>query len=207
MDVEHARMTTQKLVSVIQEDDYMKRVISRNSSVGCSSRVFYYRSSEGVPFKWEMQPGTPKDPQKEDAIPPLSPPPAILSLGLPTPCILIEEPKPSVRFRLKIWKHIKKLHLSRQSKSMSRRSNVITDGTSSPDKFDRLEFYSSDGDFMTSPRKSISSTSSSLLFSNSNGHSIRSSRLESPARETRQGPYGCGPWSVTSVLVSLIRRN
>ncbi|KAF4352948.1 hypothetical protein F8388_008369 [Cannabis sativa] len=42
----------------------------------------------GIPFEWEMQPGTPKDPPKEEALPPLSPPPAVLSLGLPKPCII-----------------------------------------------------------------------------------------------------------------------
>ncbi|XWS73238.1 hypothetical protein CRYUN_Cryun02cG0110700 [Craigia yunnanensis] len=86
--------------SVIQgEELFFNRIISRNSSVGCSSRIYYYRSSEGKPFNWEMQPGTPKEPQKEDILPPISPPPAVLSLGLPKPCINIEEPKPSMKLR------------------------------------------------------------------------------------------------------------
>ncbi|XVF34207.1 hypothetical protein REPUB_Repub18cG0039000 [Reevesia pubescens] len=82
----------------VQGDELLfNRIISRNSSVGCSSRIYYYRSSEGIPFNWETQPGTPKESQKEDILPPISPPPAVLSLGLPKPRINIEEPKPSMK--------------------------------------------------------------------------------------------------------------
>ncbi|KAM7249725.1 hypothetical protein ACFE04_019884 [Oxalis oulophora] len=87
-------------------------LITRRSSIGCSSRIFYYnKSSEGVvPFIWEMEPGTPKDPPKYEPLPPLSPPPALLSIGLPTPNINYEEaPKLSFRKRLIMFlKHKKK---------------------------------------------------------------------------------------------------
>ncbi|KAL3575110.1 hypothetical protein D5086_023211 [Populus alba] len=76
-------------------------LFSRDSSVGFSSRRLYYRSAEGVPFKWEMQPGTPKDPSKEEIIPPIRPPPALLGIGLPKPCIDIKEPKTSMRSRFR----------------------------------------------------------------------------------------------------------
>lgn len=63
----------------------INRILARESSVGQSSRTFY-RSAEGVPFRWEMQPGTPKNPQEdEDFIPPICPSPLMQSLGLPLP--------------------------------------------------------------------------------------------------------------------------
>ncbi|KAK3221515.1 hypothetical protein Dsin_008540 [Dipteronia sinensis] len=68
-------------VAILEGEELLfNKVISRNSSVGCSSRILYYRSAEGVPFKWEMQLGTPKDPPTEDILPPLSPPPAVKRL-------------------------------------------------------------------------------------------------------------------------------
>ncbi|KAJ6372383.1 hypothetical protein OIU76_026803 [Salix suchowensis] len=136
--------THERKTSVHQGDNFFSgRVISRNSSAGCSSRIFYNRSAEGVPFKWEMQPGTPRDPPREEIIPALSPPPAMLSLGLRKPCSDMEETKTS-----------------------SMRS--------------RFEFYSSDGDFMASPPRNSSSSSS--LSSSINGHSRRLSRIENPSR-------------------------
>ncbi|KAG7621810.1 hypothetical protein ISN44_As04g026680 [Arabidopsis suecica] len=92
--------------------------ISRNSSVG------YYdeRMPEGVPFEWEMQPGTPINTQPREVVPPLSPPPAMLSLGLPKPSISIEEPKNFVfptKLKLRNWKHLHcKRYFSRLTNKM-----------------------------------------------------------------------------------------
>ncbi|WJX91088.1 hypothetical protein P8452_72914 [Trifolium repens] len=69
------------------------KILSRKSSVGCSSRISYYRTGEGVPFKWEMQPGIAKESSPKEVLPPLTPPPKFLSLGLPKPSIL-EAKKP-----------------------------------------------------------------------------------------------------------------
>ncbi|MFS7935961.1 hypothetical protein Hanom_Chr05g00409741 [Helianthus anomalus] len=59
------------------------KALSRDYSVGQSSST-YYRSTanEGVPFDWEMQPGTPKHRPREEVIPPPTPPPAMQSLAL-----------------------------------------------------------------------------------------------------------------------------
>ncbi|KAL1202904.1 Oxysterol-binding protein-related protein 4B [Cardamine amara subsp. amara] len=76
--------------------------ISRNTSVG----YYYERSSEGVPFKWEMQPGTPIKTQPQEIVPPLSPPPAMLNYGLSKPSFSVEEPKQSVLLKLRNWKHL-----------------------------------------------------------------------------------------------------
>lgn len=195
MDFEHGSVNTEKTVaSVLQGDKlFFDKMISRNSTVGCSSRIFYCRSAEGVPFKWEMQPGTPKDPPKQEIIPPLSPPPALLSLGLRKPCIEIEEPKASMRSRFKdLWKHVKK----NQGRKKPQERSVH----GSSDKFERFEFYSSD-----SLCNSSFSSSSSVSFS-INGHSRQSFRLESPAKDSIQRPYGCSPWNFSSVLVRVARR-
>ncbi|XVE98768.1 hypothetical protein REPUB_Repub03eG0137300 [Reevesia pubescens] len=182
------------------EELFFNRIISRNSSVGCSSRIYYYRSSEGIPFNWEMQPGTPKEPQKEDILPPISPPPAVLSLGLPKPCINIEEPKPLMKLRFKFWKQGKKNHGNRKLHQAKGDNLEVIES-----KYSNYEMCSSDdGEFMGSPR--ISSSSSSSSFSFSNGLSFRSSRLPSPSRElSLDRHYGCSPLNFSSILVRVQR--
>jgi hypothetical protein len=214
MDFVHgSTVTHEKKTSVLQGDNFFfNRVISRNSSVGCSSRILYYRSAEGVPFKWEMQPGTPKDPPKEESIPPIRPPPALLGIGLPKPCIDIKGPKTSMRsrFRFWFWKHIKKNKRNEKPQRGSQGNDIINANDES-DKFEMFEFFSSDGDFNSlSPRNSSpsssSSSSSSLYFSN--GHSRKLSRIESAsARDSMQKPHGCIPWNFTAVLISGAKRN
>ncbi|XP_055824370.1 uncharacterized protein LOC129892860 [Solanum dulcamara] len=86
--------------------------ISLESSVGQSSRFYYYRRGEGVPFEWEKLPGIPKiNPSKDDVNniinTPLSPPPSFQSLGLPKPCFDDHESK---RFKVWLTKKMKKLH-------------------------------------------------------------------------------------------------
>ncbi|KAJ6914167.1 hypothetical protein NC651_016429 [Populus alba x Populus x berolinensis] len=190
MDFVHgSTVTHEKKTSVLQGDNFFfNRVISRDSSVGFSSRRLYYRSAEGVPFKWEMQPGTPKDPSKEDIIPPIRPPPALLGIGLPTPCIDIKEPKTSMRsrFRFWFWKHIKKNKRNEKPNHGSQGSDIIN----ANDESDKFE-----------------SSSSSLYFSN--GHSRKLSRIfeSASARDSMQKPRGCIPWNSTAGLISVAKRN
>ncbi|XWS28105.1 hypothetical protein CRYUN_Cryun25bG0036800 [Craigia yunnanensis] len=198
----------EKRVSVIQGDElFFNRIISRNTSVDYSSRIYYYRSSEGIPFNWEMQPGTPKEPHEEDILPPISPPPAVLSLGLPKPCINIEAPKPSMKLRFKFWKQGKKNHGNKKLDQAGSKGNNL-DLTESV-KYSNYEMCSSDdGEFMASPRLSSSSSSSSFSFSN--GLSSRSSRLPNPSRpdSSLDRHYGCSPLNFSSILdrVSRSRR-
>ncbi|GMJ11786.1 hypothetical protein HRI_004847800 [Hibiscus trionum] len=169
-------------MSSCEEAEFFNRIISRNSSIGCSSRIYYYRSSEGIPFNWEMQPGTPKEPQKEDTLPPISPPPAVLSLGLPKPRIgIADEPKPSKLVRMfKFWKHV-----NGNSKKLDQADKYYSSyETSSSD----------DGEFVSSLRR-ISSSSSSSSFSFSNGS-------PSPSRD---GHYGCSPLHFSSLRVGVSR--
>ncbi|PWA78407.1 hypothetical protein CTI12_AA164370 [Artemisia annua] len=82
------------------------KTLSRNSSVGQASST-YYRSStnEGVPFDWEMQPGTPKHRPREEIIPPPTPPPAMQSLAFSRPNVdLYGESKESTSWRFWFWK-------------------------------------------------------------------------------------------------------
>ncbi|CAH8382946.1 unnamed protein product [Eruca vesicaria subsp. sativa] len=105
------------------EDNLCKRrsEISRSSSVGVSSRLFYYyhhRSlDDGVPFKWEMQPGTPINPPPQEIVPPITPPPAHLSRSLTKPSF--GETNKRSRFtgnvRLWGWKSIRNRYFSKWS--------------------------------------------------------------------------------------------
>ncbi|XP_050120184.1 uncharacterized protein LOC126597429 [Malus sylvestris] len=198
MGYEPRRKMETKGVSALGGDQefLFNRNLSRNSSssLGCSSRVYYCRSTEGVPFNWEMQPGTPRNPPKEEVIPPISPPPAVLSLGLPKPCIdqhpRSNKPPTSPLHRLKFW--TKKSKKNKQRKN-NFQHNVNVVGES--DKFDKVEFCSSDSEFMassTSPRNSSSSFSSSFSFSKGQCASLRST----PARDlfTSSSHFSCSPW-------------
>ena len=198
-------VTHERKTSVHQGDNFFSgRVISRNSSAGCSSRIFYNRSAEGVPFKWELQPGTPRDPPREEIIPALSPPPAMLSLGLRKPCRDMEGTKTSMRSRFRFWKLIEKNKRNKKSQRGSEGNNFIYIDNNESCTSERFEFYISDGDFMASPPR-ISSSSSSL--SSSNGHSRRLSRTENPSRGSTQDPHCCFPWIFNAVLASVARRN
>ncbi|XP_062079782.1 uncharacterized protein LOC133784455 [Humulus lupulus] len=208
-----------KLQEVDQDDHFfnMKNGLSRNSSVGCSSRIYYCRSAGtgGIPFDWEMEPGTPKDPPKEEALPPLSPPPAVLSLGLPKPSITAQlhhhqdQPcKPSRRrVIVRFWKKNKKRNSNNNNEVISNNGGGGGGAISHIDyKDERFEFCNSDSEFMASPARdsSSSSSSSSLSFSR------QSSRLQSPAWHSpmngSRANLSCSPWSIRSILVTLAKR-
>ncbi|PON75929.1 hypothetical protein PanWU01x14_038800 [Parasponia andersonii] len=183
-------------------------ILSRNSSVGYSSRIYYYRTAGtgGIPFQWEMQPGTPKDPPKEEALPPLSPPPAVTSLGLPKPCVIDQEPCKPRRRLIRFWKRSKRNdHQLRAYNRKSDQSDDVQNGVSDY-KDEKFEFCSSDCEFMASPaRNSSSSSSPSLSFSN--GFSSQSSRFQSPAWHPRsRSTLSCSPWNISTILVSLAKR-
>lgn len=183
MDYDHKRG-----VSLIRYDQmFFHRIISRDSSIGCSSRIYYYRSSEGIPFNWEMQPGTPKEPQKKDVLPPISPPPALLSLGLPKPRIdVVKENKGSKLKVFKFWK---------RSRNNNNKNKKIDDHQSI--KYSNYETCSSDddGEFVGSLCVS-SSSSSSFSF----GSSCTPSRDSSFNRH-----YGCVPLNFAPLLVRVSR--
>ncbi|KAG5225778.1 OSBP(oxysterol binding protein)-related protein [Salix suchowensis] len=191
MDFMRGRTAThERKTSVHQGDNFFSgRVISRNSSAGCSSRIFYNRSAEGVPFKWEMQPGTPRDPPERKLFRHLAP----------------QTKTSSMRSRFRFWKLIEKNKRKKKSQQGSEGNSFINIDNNESCTSERFEFYSSDGDFMASPPRNSSSSSS--LSSSINGHSRRLSRIENPSRGSKQDPHGCFPWIFNAVLASVARRN
>ncbi|XP_059287903.1 uncharacterized protein LOC132041125 [Lycium ferocissimum] len=159
----------------------MSRILSRESSVGQSSRIYYYRRrGEGVPFEWERQPGTPKNLPKEDVnIPPLSPPPSFQNLRLPKPCFN-DDVDPQEMKRLKVWltKKIKKLH---PLKSTFGKSHPRSDHVGE-----------SDGEFVSSSFKNSSSSSSS-------------SSTDSFASNSKEDPYCCNLTSMVGIIIIATR--
>ncbi|KAG6649149.1 hypothetical protein CIPAW_07G192600 [Carya illinoinensis] len=141
MDCDQRCRGAGKRYSLLQGDEFNHKILSRNSSVGYSSRIYYHRSTEGVPFKWEMQPGTPKDPPKDEGIPPLIPPPAVLSLGLPKPCIEVQPNKAKTWPRIRFWNKSKK-NKQRSEDHVKAGPRRCHDYTTGSDKFERFEFCS-----------------------------------------------------------------
>ncbi|XP_022997465.1 uncharacterized protein LOC111492375 [Cucurbita maxima] len=165
--------------------DMKSKVIARTSSIGCSSRSTYYcGAAEGVPFKWETQPGTPKDPPPQDLLPPLSPPPAVLSLGLPLPCIEKPKTRPRPTMKLRFWRRVKK------SRDDGRAAQATTIDYSNG-KLETFSFLSSDCEFMASPRDSMSSSSSSSS-SSSPSSLIESLTVRHMGRVSLGRPSSCG---------------
>lgn len=189
------------------------KILRKDSSVGCSSRIYYPRSSEGVPFQWEMQPGIAKAehaPKTELLLPPLSPPPAILSLGLPKPSFF-EDPKPSSSTwskRLRFWQ--RKREINRNN------SRKLKQGTQECSRDSSVEFvdcacYSDEESvtMMASPAGSSFSSSGSSSFSfRKSRSSFVSARSESPSRSEIYGKtLSCFPVIPVQILVSIVRRD
>ncbi|XP_073269057.1 uncharacterized protein [Primulina huaijiensis] len=79
-------------ISLFEGDDgfCIRTFLARKPSLNQSSELFYSESEAGIPFKWETEPGTPKQyiyPQEDGLIttPPLSPSPLMQSLKLRLP--------------------------------------------------------------------------------------------------------------------------
>lgn len=179
------------------EEIFFNRIVSRDSSKGFSSRI-YYRVAGKVPFAWEVQPGTPKIMPETVPLPPLSPPPAKLRLSV------AHRPanKGSTQSRLWFWKKTKVTN-AQKSENQSR--------TGSEESFEpwSYEGYST---WSSSPSPSNSSSSSmSLSF----GSPVPAAAAKWPGLEEgkrvkdlrkRRGMEGlvwawsCSPWSFSGVL-------
>ncbi|OIW18683.1 hypothetical protein TanjilG_13435 [Lupinus angustifolius] len=184
-----------------QRDKLLSKNLERESSMGCSSRISYYRSGEGVPFKWEMQPGIAKESAKEE-FHPLTPPPGLLSLELPKPCINLHHPKSSAQSRLKFWNKKTK---HGKGKKHQENSNEELVGF---DMFSRLD-CSSDSESIASPRGSSFSWSSSLSIMKGRSSLQSSTNSESPISEVhrrRSLSLGCISINIPRILVSNAKR-
>lgn len=200
MESKNGNEQKKPISSVLQGDGvYFNRILSREPSVGQSSHI-YYRRTEGVPFKWEMQPGTPKNrPEEEDIIPPLSPPPSVLSLGLPKPCF--DHPKRVEQSSVWFWKRIKIIHKEKMIQTLtSKGTRNVDPGLNKNDQNFQLGDQS-DGEFIASFDNSCSSSSSSSNSSNSHAMELSSIR-----RELVDGPFCCSPWNISAILIRTNRR-
>ncbi|KAM7477932.1 hypothetical protein LguiA_026145 [Lonicera macranthoides] len=185
-------------ISVLEGNDgfYFNKILSRDSSIGQSSHI-YYRDTEGVPFKWEKQPGTPKNPPQKELIPPPVPPPAVQSLGLPRPCL--DQVKDSKFSRSRIWFWKKRKEKEKGQRGYNSNSDSIASIRS-----ERFDFGNSDGEFIGSPvdRSRSYSSSSSCSFS-SIAHHLQLSRFKK-YRQVLQ--FYCTPWSLTDIIDRIQRR-
>jgi hypothetical protein len=69
-----------KSLHISKEDKFYSRLLTKESSIANPSfRVYYGGASGAVPFLWESQPGTPKNPIYDKTLPPLTPPPSYFS--------------------------------------------------------------------------------------------------------------------------------
>lgn len=175
-------------VSLFEKDEFFKKFITKESSVGFSYRM-YYRDAEGIPFQWEMLPGKPKNARVDELIPPLSPPPAVQSLGLPRPNIAQIQ---SLTRRNKSWFFWKKRKKHQQCKRLE------------SSNYEHGKFTTSDGDFKESPRLSYSSSVSQS--SSFNEFTLKSARDKTPACDLIHGLFSCRPWNIARILVSGVKR-
>lgn len=181
----HAKMdnqdfqNNQTLFSVLKGEEFsVSKILSRESSVGQSSRIYYQNTTnEGVPFKWEMQPGTPLNPPRVEVIPPPTPPPAVQSLALPLPKVVDQDNSKNLLFwRFWSWKRLsKKFRLQKYDQRghcprFNKHATNYSDGDSDS------EFV---GWGCHDSRSSSFSSSSSL-----GSHNERFTR----------GPFLCSPW-------------
>ncbi|CAA0820904.1 Unknown protein [Striga hermonthica] len=92
-------------------DSLDDRIFSRASALEkFSGPLENGQTPASVPFGWELQPGTPKNPPENELIPPPSPPPAMQSLSLPRPKLLEDEEKDKNRStwkRARLWRRKK----------------------------------------------------------------------------------------------------
>ncbi|KAM0036595.1 hypothetical protein Hdeb2414_s0014g00428251 [Helianthus debilis subsp. tardiflorus] len=171
----------QTLFSILKQEDFStSKILARESSVGQSSRIYYQNTTnEGVPFKWEMQPGTPLNPPLEEVIPPPTPPPAVQSLALPLPKVVDHDGSKN-RLSLKFWSW-KKLSKKLRLHTDDQRGQHCT-------KFNKHATNYSDGDSDAEFVRWGCHDSRSSSFS-----SLSSLGSHTYQRFTR-GPFPCSPW-------------
>ncbi|KAL6525486.1 hypothetical protein OROHE_015793 [Orobanche hederae] len=181
----------QKPVSVFQGDEQcISRILSRDASIGQSSRIFS-RRAQGVPFKWEKNPGTPKYPQEvEDQIPPPSPSPLMQSLGLPLPSNVNGLDRDRHGTNESALKKSIIMGLRKMSKKniisdiISKKVEILGKWRSSDRKKESSRFGDSNGEFVGSVKGSSFSSNSSF---------------SSDSRVLVDGPFCCNPLEVHTI--------
>ncbi|KAL7097444.1 hypothetical protein ACP275_10G145200 [Erythranthe tilingii] len=194
ININNQETDDQNPISVLEGDEFcIGRILARESSVGQSSRVFY-RASEGVPFKWEMQPGTPKNiiphhPEEDDddSILPICPSPLMQSLRLPLPNVTVHHDHDTKEYsamkKSKIWS-LRKIGKKVETLIGSSSSSSNNNNNKPPLESSRFGEYSSS--FCSDSCSSSSSPSSSF---SSNSRVVDTSAID-------DGPFCCGPLNV-----------
>ncbi|XVF70004.1 hypothetical protein PTKIN_Ptkin11bG0126800 [Pterospermum kingtungense] len=166
------------------DQSFMKKILARNSFVGESTRMFHTQNVASVPFVWEIQPGTPKHPQIDHIMPPITPPPAMQSQILEKPSVT-STTAPTTMSCL-FWKKSWRSHYQGKkniSKGKGRGGGYFHGNNATYGKEINIaeNVESSDGTMSSSDRSTSSSLSSvspsSSSSSNRTSNSSSSSRL------------------------------
>ncbi|KAF9613872.1 hypothetical protein IFM89_012420 [Coptis chinensis] len=195
------KSSTTCTVSLLQGDEiFFSRILSRDTSKGFSSHI-YQRTAEGVPFKWETQPGTPIHPHVNGPIPPLNPPPA--AHGSLTNRACNTKANKSPRSTMWFWKKSKKNQQSKKNETEKGDNNVGSG------RVGNFEFGSPDVDYLSSPRDSRYSSYSEACSSFYDGSSSTSSSrsLKRTGKTKIDGLYWGFPWSFTRIMICMATKN
>lgn len=189
---------------------FFKKIMSREPTIGYSSRVYYPTAEAVVPFNWETQAGQPKSwPGREAA--PEAEPASALSLGLPEPCMDRDKSIGTgsgawKAARVWFWKMGKINILNKKKvKAGSKRQN---DDNGEDSMVMETVLSNSEVDFVdySSPRNSSSSPCSIINGLSSSPSSGISSMPA--ATDLTYEPLSCGPWSwsIAGIVITIARR-
>lgn len=184
------------------------RFLSRESSVGQSSRI-YHRSAEGVPFNWETQPGTPKNPRREEVIPPPTPPPGSQTFFPPIKnCAdhLSKEDSSHSMHKLWFWrKHWKKQQTHKDFGRRCHAGQALSPNLKCKKSDDRFADFGGEFGGWFDEYSSISESKSS---SSSNGsmHQLKDDCDHNSDDHGVHKPFGCSPWNMTGIMVRVVKR-
>ncbi|XP_021836848.1 uncharacterized protein [Spinacia oleracea] len=208
-------------------DLYPSKIMERQSTIGsigsCSSRLYYGRLSEGKAFEWEARPGKAITPQPDNILPPLSPPPAVLAMGLPKPCFDVVDDEPKAKKWSSAWlvKKFKKTmtgHYNYKVVGFPRRMFSNNEGNKQQEqkqeqeqdwKFESQRSY--DHHRCESARYSSSSFASTLTCSSSNSfrdHQKTSTNGDIQSKALFRGkPFTCNPRGLSDMVVFFVKKS
>lgn len=158
---------TAERTSILHQSNqyFVKRILSRDSSVGCSNRLYYHHNPGEVPFKWELKPGKAKNPQQHDnkITSSIDPPPAERLLGF---SMAKKASSLGSKSKAYSWKKFKKnlkgkKNVQVKSQDSQPECDIVVDFKHGSDELDGCEFSRSDKEFMASSSGSRSSSSGS----------------------------------------------
>ncbi|XP_021725066.1 uncharacterized protein LOC110692369 [Chenopodium quinoa] len=193
------------------------KILGRQSTVGsCSSRLYYGRPLEGKAFVWEAQPGKPITPPPDDILPPLSPPPAVLSMNLPKPYFNVEDDEPKAKKWSSAWlvKKLKKTmagHYNYKVVGIIPRKIIFYNERKHHHEQEQRNFESQRYGHSESARYSSSSFASTLTSSSAN--SFRDDRTSSNVNNLstkalfRGKAFTCNPKGLSDIVVFLGKKS